>query len=82
MSTHPLKPAVVSSFFYLRGISAGHTGREEEEEEEEVEEENMTDTEEMRIEICAALEGEVSFLAKDKKGAVEQIEHLTICDEK
>ncbi|KAK8387363.1 hypothetical protein O3P69_018148 [Scylla paramamosain] len=81
LSTHPLKPAVVSSFFYLRGISAGHAGAEEEEEEEE-EEECVTDTEEMRVEIYAAPESEASLLARDKKGAVEQIEHLSICDEK
>lgn len=70
----------MSSFFYLRGISAGQNGGEEEEEQEE--EEDVMDTEEMRVDICVASENEASLLSKDKKGTVEQIEHLTICDEK
>lgn len=32
---HTLKPAVVSSFLLVRGLSAGHPPEEEEEEEEE-----------------------------------------------
>ncbi|KAG0722447.1 hypothetical protein GWK47_005983 [Chionoecetes opilio] len=82
LSTHPLKPAVVSSFFYLRGISAGRKVGNEEEEEEEEDDDDVTDVEEMSVDVCAAPENEASFLAKDKRGAVEQIEQLTICDEK
>lgn len=80
MSTHPLKPAVVSSFFYLRGLSAGHKGEEEEEENDE--EEEVIDVEEMRAEEPITTEERTSSMAKENKGTVEQIEHLKICDEK
>lgn len=83
MSTHPLKPAIVSSFFYLRGLSAGHKGGEEEEEEEnDEEEEDLIDVEEMRAEEQITTEEGASPIAKENKGTVEQIEHLKICDEK
>lgn len=81
MSTHPLKPAIVSSFFYLRGLSAGHKGGEEEEEEND-EEEELIDVEEMRAEEQITTEEGASPIAKENKGTVEQIEHLKICDEK
>lgn len=84
LSTHPLKPAVVSSFFYLRGLSAGHKGEEAEEEEEKDEDEGeeVMDVEETGIEEQMTTEEGVSPLAKESKVTVEQIEHLKICDEK
>ncbi|KAK3881167.1 hypothetical protein Pcinc_014373 [Petrolisthes cinctipes] len=63
---HTLKPAVVSSYLLVRGLSAGHPLMEEEEEEGEEEEE------------MEVVEGETASV--EKSDGVERIQHLKICD--